>query len=56
MTNFCQRVVTVKRLLLLGCLRGQNPEQEMNSTFYVKKETKWRTELPEGFACPFPTS
>ena len=34
------------------------PNQEIKSTFFLcqKKKTKWLTELPEGFACPFPTS
>ena len=38
---------------LLGCPEG---DAQSRNTFYPckkKKKAKWRTELPEGFACPF---
>ena len=42
---------------LSGCLWGQHAIQKWEAnSFYVKKKTKWRTELPEDFACPIPPS
>ena len=37
-------------ILFLGLPVSATPNQ------VCQKKTKWRTELPEGFACPIPTS
>ena len=40
---------------LLDCLWGQRPIKKREATLFLcQKKTKWRTALPDGFACPIP--
>ena len=44
--------------LFIGLPVRATCNSEMRSKFFLcqKKKTKWRTELPEDFACPIPAS
>ena len=41
---------------IIGLPVRATPNQEMKVNSFCQKETKWRTELPGGFACPIPPS
>ena len=41
---------------IIGLPMRATSNQEMSRVYVQKKKTKWRTELPEVFACPIPAS